>query len=320
MNTLDASYITEQNKIASSGAWIWLLEIATPGLTTLRYANNSSNITWPAGSNTYSRGSFAMDDISESTSGKFPEYRLSIGDVTTDSALRERIKANSGLTGSTIRLMVVHSDHLDVTTPAIDELTEILSCELTAEAIVFTIGIPSLLGRRFPRDRYVPSFCRHKFAGGLCQYAQPAHERQSYEISFVPGVSGVSGTQYNTVQCANGRLISDVFRYSLPTGFGSTVEDVWGWTLMKDTGFTISGSQSNDGFFLANNHHRITQLYARVFMEVDGARPFVAESAGDLITLRLGYSECDHTLEACALRGNTQNYGGSPGIAGGVYG
>ncbi len=210
MNTLNTAYITEQNKIASSGAWIWLLEIATPNLSTLRYANNNSNITWPTGSNTYSRISFTMDDISESTSGKFPEYRLLIGDVTTDSTLRTRIKANSGLVGSTVRLLVVHSDHLDVTTPAVDELTEILNCELTAEAVIFTIGIPSLLGRRFPRDRYVPSFCRHKFAGGLCQYVQPARSRLSLQISFVPGVSGVSGIQYNTIQCANGNLIQNV--------------------------------------------------------------------------------------------------------------
>ena len=325
MNILDDAYIAEQNKIASSGAWIWLLEIATPSLNTLRYANNNSDVTWPVGGNTYSRISFLMSDIKTSTSGEFPEYKLQIGDVDLNSALRTHIKAAAGLVGSTIRLIVVHSAHLDLSTPAIDELTEILNCELTAEAVIFTIGIPSLLGRRFPRDRYVPSFCRHKFAGALCRYVQPDRTRTSSQISFAPGVSGEAGIQYNTITCGIGNLIQDVFRFApgvsgLEHFYDRGSTQKWTWILDKDTGFSVSGSKYNDGFFLANGYHPVTQLYVRVFIEADGARPFVAESSGNLITIRLGYDACDHTLEACALRNNTQNFGGSPGISGGMYG
>lgn len=201
---MNQTYINESTKVSTSGAWLWLMEIATAGTVILRYANNNEAIVW--GGNTYLPISFSMDDVSMSTSGKFPEYRLQIGSVALSGTLRTQIQTTGGLVGSTVRLMVVHSAYLSLTTPAIDEMAEILNCEVTAEAVVFTVGIPSLLSRRFPRDRYVPGFCRHKFKGALCRYSQS------------------------------------------------------------------------------------------------------------------GYDDCDHTLNNCIDRGNSQNFGGSPGIVGGVYG
>ncbi len=315
MDILNASYIAEQNKIASSGAWIWLLEIATAGQTTLRYANNNSNIQWPSGDpETYYTMSFSMDDLTVSTSGEFPTYKLQLDYVTLNSDVREQIKAVGGLVGSTVRLMVVHSAHLNLTTPAIDELAEILSCELTAAAVVFTIGIPSLLSKRFPRDRYVPAFCRHKFAGALCQYEQPENFISNTTISFIPGVAGNPGERYNTVWVNSGGLLAAVFNHAPGAAQGANR------ALDNDTGFTIRESQYNDGFFLANSYHAVGDKYVRVFVEEDGAREFFEEASGEEITLQLGYDRCDHTLEACALRDNTQDYGGSPGIAGGMYG
>ncbi len=335
--------------------------------------------------------------------------------------------------------------------------------------MTFTVGIPSLLSRRFPRDRYVAGFCRHKFAGALCKYVQPSHSRESFLIAFVPGVdTGVEDVRYNTITVGNGTLVSAVFDYapgiwSCPgnlTTNGSfevgvvgdrdgwttdfrdsgypTRWDLWGsatrrwawggskydrrsvgidssdinggvsqtisvvsgttytiscwvytisttsvrmmtridgvhlskyatadvgwekmtrtvtptedqltiwlggegeawfdavcmvegavageydqFALEENTGFTISGSLYNDGFFLANSYHGVGEKYVRVFMEVDGAKAFVAEPAGERVTIQLGYNICDHTLKACGLRDNTQNYGGSPGIVGGMYG
>jgi len=477
---MDAALVLEQNKIASSGAWIWLLEIAIAGTdTVLRYTNDNAvggtpsqlYTTWN-GHNYWSMP-FTMDDVVVSTDGKFPEYRLQIGEVDLDGAIRGWVGTNAGLVGSTVRLMVVHSAHLDLTTPAVDELAEILNCEVTAGAVVFILGIPSLLSRRFPRDKYVPGYCRHKFGGALCRYVQPTHQRKTSNISFIPGVvTGDPDIEYNTIYSSDGGLITDLFSHApgsmvspnslvLNGGFedgvvggtkfgwdstgypnywealksssvfwsstvskygnyscfyhnssnsdaikqtinltpgvtytfsfwaviaiqdpkatfkmfviigghrygiyvhddvigwarytrtltvpadsdgvtdivfagrssvyvdgvcavvGSTGGDFTGYGLSKDTGFTVSGSVSNDGFFLANMYHAVNELYVRVFMEDAGVKPFVAESAGAPITIRLGYDQCNHTLGACKLRNNTQNYGGSPGITGGMYG
>jgi len=322
MNILSPEYTEEQNKIASSGAWIWLLGIYTVGQTpdTLRFTNNNADIVFPTvGGNTYLKMPFSMDDIIESTSGKFPEYTLQIGDVDLASTLRTRIKATSGLVGSSVRLMVVHSDHLTLATPAIDEIAEILSCEVTASAVLLSIGFPSMLSRRFPRDRYVPSFCRHKFGGALCRYVQPAYSRTTNNISFEAGdEEGDKDIRYSIIRISSGRLIEDVFS-GAPGAYDRSYTPSR-YRLTNNTGFLVSGSLYNDGWFLANSYHLVNQLWVKVFMEADGARPFVAEPAGKLITIQLGYDGCDHTLEACALRDNTQNYGGSPGIAGGMYG
>lgn len=319
MQTLDTNYVSEENKLFASGAWLWLVEIITTGYTTLRYTNDNARVdathyalTWNG--HQYWAMPMAMDDVSMATTGEFPTYKLMLEDDDIGGVFRSRVQANAGLVGSMVRLMVVHSEHLAVTTPAIDEYMEILGCEVTARAVTFTVGIPSLLSRRFPRDRYVPTFCRHKFGGALCQYTQSPYLLTSTQVQFIPSGVGEPGERYNTIYVGDGNLIGDVFAWADGEYQGAQ------YALTTDVGFTVSGSALNDGFFVANNFHAVDDHYVRVFVEADGGRPFYAESAGASVTIRLGYNACDHTLEACQLRNNTQNYGGSPGIAGGVYG
>jgi len=319
MDNLNSAYVSEQNKIAAAGAWIWLVEIATTGYGTLRYTNNNAvgsgsqyYTTW----NGYQYWTMAMaiDDVAVSTSGEFPEYKVMFEDMDIGGTFRARVKATGGLVGSTIRLMVVHTDHLALTVPAVDEMAEVLGCEVTPRAVTLTVGIPSLLSRRFPRDRYVPAFCRHIFGGAMCQYRQSTYEFTSDRIQFVAGVSGEAGIQYNSIVALDGGLIDNVFAFADGEMQGAQ------YLLERDTGFSVSGSLYNDGFFLANKYHAVDDGGVRVFMEADGGQPFYPEAAGASVTIRLGYTGCDHTLDACKLRDNTQNFGGSPGIAGGIYG
>lgn len=315
---MNTAYITESNKIASPYAWIWLLEITTTGYgTPLRLTNNNDDVTWPvAGGNTYSKMPLTVDDIQVSTSGEFPEYKLIIGDVDLSGSLRTRIGAAGGLVGSVVRFMVVHSNHLDLTTPAIDEYADILSCELTAQAVVFTIGIPNLLSRRFPRDRYVPGFCRHRFEGALCQYEQPDYSVVSNNVVFSSPDSYAEGHPVDQITANGVNLVTSVFSEALPLGVAQGAN----WALSKDTGFTISGSISNDGFFLADNWYAVRPTYVYVKKEAESGRAFTPETVLTGVTIRLGYNACDHTLNACKFRDNMQNYGGSPGITGGIYG
>lgn len=309
---MNAAYTEEQYKLASPHAWIWLLEVAVAGEDTLRYTNNNSNIAWYG--NTYTRMPFTVDDLSIANSGKFPEYRLTIGDTGLSSTLRELVWDTGGCVDGTVRLMVVHSDHLAVTTPAVDEVAEILGCDVTLNAVTFVLGIPSLMGYRLPRDRYVPGFCRHKFAGALCGYVQPTYTRIGEAFSFI------RGTAYHTIQCGTGNLIQNVFRHA-PGGTTSTPgAAVWLWALSGRTGFTITGSTSNNQTFIANPYYAVTQLYVRVFTEAQGGPVFVEEAAGASVTLQLGFTTCNHSLADCTDRLNSSNYGGSPGIVGGVYG
>jgi len=325
MKTLDNSYITEQHKLATSGAWIWLLEISVIGTSmVLRYTNNNSAagyITWNG--NDYTNMPFTMDDVSASLEGKFPEYKLRIEDLSLTGALRTQVRATAGLVGSIVRLRVVHSAHLELTTPAIDESAEVLSCEVDLSAVTLTLGIPSLLSRRFPRDRYLPGFCRHKFGGALCQYTQPTspdgslYTATSNHVIFTLDVGTVEGYPVNKIWMENGDIVNKVFMFAEPRGEQRASGK---WALSKDTGFVISGSVSNDGFFVAENYYAVTPTTVYVRTAAKGGRPFTEETVLTTVTLTLGYDNCDHTLAACKLRDNTQNYGGSPGITGGVYG
>ena len=474
---MNSDYITEQNKLTSAGAWIWLLEISVPGpYSTMRYTNNNAygddtshfSTTWPTvGGEKYWTVPFSLDDMSASISGEFPEYQLRIEEVGLSSYLRTTVKASGGMVGGSVRIMIVHSDHLTLTSAAIDEVATILSCEVTAQAVTFTLGIPSLLSRRFPRDRYTPSFCRHKFEGALCGYTQPDYSLTSSQVAFTAGgdsdtvwvgdggllalfdrlpgfrdcpdnllsnggfesgtyvaktgwhpsgyaddwtIWGAAGdaerrwstdkAKYNThsyyhISARSEAGVSQVVSvpagsksqftmscwvYVVSTagegaggirvqiehvnGYYNTYASGVGWqkltltfahfnrsvvvrlggigyayfdgmctvdgavagdftelNLVGDAGFTVSGSAHNDGFLIANRLHPINDKYMWVRSQRnDWDTPFTAEGTGSAVTLQLGYTGCDHTLKACRLRNNSQNFGGSPGIAGGVYG
>ena len=326
MNKLESAYITEQNTLAAKGAWIWLLEITTAGQTpeTLRYTNNNQDITWPStGVNLYTAVPFTVDDTEMSLDGKFPEYRLQIGELCLTSDLRTRIQATSGLVGSVVRMRVVHSMHLALTDPAIDESAEVLSAEITLDAVTLVLGIPSLLSRRFPRDKYVPGFCRHKFGGALCQYLTPRlpdgtlRTATSNRTIFTLDVGTVEGYPVNRIYMESGNLVERVFIFARPIGTRQGSDKL---ALSKDTGFMISGSAHNDGFFVAENYYAVNGTTVYVQTEAVGGRALVKETVLTTVTLTLGYNDCNHTLDACKLRDNTQNYGGSPGISGGVYG
>jgi len=460
---VDSTYTTEKNKIASAGAWITLLDIALSGYTTLRYTsdNTGPGTVWPTGGNVYTRMPFSVDDVHVSTSGAFPQYKLVIGELDPEGTLRTQIKASRGMVHGTVRLRVVHSSHLTVTTGAVDELAEILDCSVTLDAVVFTIGLPSLLDKRFPRDRYSADFCRHMYGGALCRYTLPGVNLASSQVRFE------AGTDYHTIRVDDGGLLAffdntpgsrvcpgdlitngnmeygikggiwtggghiigwdtwgggaakrdwvdnqhkydthcyyhigsttksgisqtiDVVggeQYTLscwvklasppltlrlmtlvgttyysdpaiatsgwqkleltvtPTSANNGKMTVWiggtGWAwfdavcvvsgstpddyiqrqLSTNAGFTLSGSSINNGTMIANKDEEITDTFVRVCTDDVRANVFTDEAAGAAITLQLGYNECDHTLTACKLRNNAQNFGASPGMSGGVYG
>lgn len=327
MKTLDGHYITEQHALSSASAWIWLLEITTSGYgTPLRYTNDNYLISagppavygrvWPtSGGNTYTTMPFTLDDVEASLDGKFPEYRLRIEDLALSGDLRTRVQATYGMVGSVVRIRVVHSDHLTLTTAAIDESAEVLGCEVDLGGVTLILGIPSLLSRRFPRDKYLPSFCRHKFGGALCQYAQSGYSVTSSSVQFELGVQ-TGDNPVNRIIVTGVDLAMGLFYYALPKGTKSGSN----FLIAKDIGFTVSGSVSNDGFYLADDYYPVHPTYVYVKTEAVTHQAMVNETVLTGVTIQLGYNGCNHTLNACKLRDNSQNFGGSPGISGGVYG
>ena len=303
---MDTTYLEEKNVIASSGTWIWLIEITLSGQTSTRRTNNNETVSW--GGYEWHPAAFAIDDINESTSGEFPEYRVQIDDADLSGSLRTRIQNYDGLIGETIRFRIVHSAHLDLTTPAIDESVEVLSCEVTAQSVIFTVGLPNLLGYRFPRDRYVPGFCRHKFKGGLCKYVTNRPVYTSDGISF-----GLYATKFSLKDNNNGFV--DFLKH-----FITPIQGTSAYMLTTDIHIIVSGSSLNNGTLLAISNPNLPvyqdRIYVEAFVETEAAGEPIQLSTVETFT----FDTCDHTLEACTERNNSINYGGSPGIVGGVYG
>ncbi len=165
---LSPEAILEKNKLAAAQAWILLFEI-TINSNVIRLARAHDKVVWPsAGGNTYWPYPIELDRIAESSRGELPKFKLKVGDV--ERVLEPWLQDYAGAVGDSIRLLVVQSEHLDLTDPEVDESFEILETQSDAEWITFTLGLPSPFTKRFPSDRYLPNTCRHAFKGIPCGY------------------------------------------------------------------------------------------------------------------------------------------------------
>jgi phage-related protein len=88
-----------------------------------------------------------------------------------DINLNAAMNAFDGLRGAVVTVYVVPSGNLAANAAEITEVFTIIETSADNQWITFTLGYADPLGRRFPRDRYVTSACRHVFGGAFCQYA-----------------------------------------------------------------------------------------------------------------------------------------------------
>jgi len=161
--------IVEKNQISDGGAWILLVELDVTGLggTVYYMTSNNANITWNG--ILWAARPMQMGDVSESIDSKIPRLTLQLADTYRWYA--PLLYIYDGMQGATVRLRVVHSDNLNITTPDVDETYSVVEAKLNQDWLEFTLGCVDPLGKRFPRDRYVASMCRHRYRGRLCQYA-----------------------------------------------------------------------------------------------------------------------------------------------------
>ncbi|MHC1726494.1 MAG: hypothetical protein AB9866_10870 [Syntrophobacteraceae bacterium] len=172
--TLPAELTIEKNKLHSKSATIWLVEAeiagADPALT-LRYAHQSSDIEWDG--ETWLKSSFQISGLNQTTKGKNAEVQLAIANV--DQAIQAEVETYSGFIGTTVRLYLVSSEHLDLATPMFSSLFEVIRTECRLEAVIFTIGAENFYLRQFPADTIMSNVCRWwkngQFKGTRCAYA-----------------------------------------------------------------------------------------------------------------------------------------------------
>ncbi len=160
--------ISEKNKLASTGAWIMLLEIISPiSSTYIRVCTNDEDIEW--NSETWYAFPFEIDDIGETSKGEVPQLTCRVSNITR--VIQAQVETEKGGVGSLVTIMVVHSDNLDEATPEISIPFEVTGSSFDEEWAYFILGVPSPFKKRFPRNRVLNTFCNHKyFKGTRCQY------------------------------------------------------------------------------------------------------------------------------------------------------
>ena len=165
MLSLSSVAILEKNKLHSDGAWIILLEIQVAGLPDIiRICRNSENVEW--GGHEWIAFPFELGDVSEDTKGTLPSVELKVSNVT--KTLQYYLEQASGGVQSKVVLRVVHSKHLDLAYPELEEVFSVTKTKATAQWVTFTLGMNYPSGARRPLRRYLKNFCPFKFKGLEC--------------------------------------------------------------------------------------------------------------------------------------------------------
>ena len=171
--TLPSVLVVEKNQIATGSAWILLVEITLPDeVTILRFARNNENVVFDG--ETYYQFPFEIDPIDNQSRGQIPQVNLKISNVTR--TLQTYLEQFEGGIGSTVRLIVINSAHLDDVTPAeyaeLELNFEVVGAEADANYATFTLGVPNPLSKLFPLHRFIANHCNwaSRFKGAECGY------------------------------------------------------------------------------------------------------------------------------------------------------
>lgn len=164
MLNLSQAAILEKQKLQSDGVWLILLEVIIPGVEIINIVRNTEDITW--GGVKWIAFPFELDDLKEDSKGGIPELTLRISNVTR--ALQNYLEQIGGGVGCSVVFRVVHSEHLDITTPEIMEEFTIQHVTVDQDWVVFTLGAGDPLMKRFPPRRFLRNFCPFKYRGVEC--------------------------------------------------------------------------------------------------------------------------------------------------------
>lgn len=163
MLSLSAAAILEKNALANAGAWIILLEVVI-GSSTLRFCYNNEDVTWNG--ETWIAFPFDIEDVGEDSQGEFPAVQIRVGNVTR--AVQYYVEQADGAVGSSVTLRIVHSEHLDQTTPEIEEAFAVTKTVCDAQYVSFTLGGAYPITSRRPARRFLKNFCPFQYKGVEC--------------------------------------------------------------------------------------------------------------------------------------------------------
>ena len=329
--TLSPAITTQKNALATSGAWLLLMEIWYDGVKITSpdpgWVNNTEDLIWDAA--TWKKKSFRLAQVKESLKGELPKTTLTIYDV--DEELKTQLQDNDGLSQGEVRIRRIYSDKDgNVTNTGILQFFNILETQYSdgENAIVFNIGVQNLVSKRFPRDRYVSTICRHIFKGGLCRYGEDTDGSGNSlgsitltnQIRFVINSEGpilqyyIWLAPYAAFKISVGGILTKRFnteQWISITGSGANNGRYQIEAVLNTDESTLNEWAPYNGRSDGGTHYRLNSTDAPAFTIVGEGL------AGRTITIA---AVCDHSVFACGNFDNLVKYGGSPGISEGIYG
>ena len=165
-------YITiEKNKLSSSGAWLWLLDIYIDSEDTLHFVDNIENFTYLG--TVYYKCNFHMSPYDKSEPGRLSNVTLEITNADLVGYVLPYVDDYDGLIGCNIVRTPVNSKFLSIDMSAKSEDFIVTGCSAGEKSISFVLGAPSPLSRGFPSGRYFGGYCRYvrRFKGAECGYS-----------------------------------------------------------------------------------------------------------------------------------------------------
>jgi len=171
MITLPADLVLMKNSPAQT-PWFVLLDITlvnpidSEDTQVIRVVNNSENVSYQ--SNTYQKYIFELEAREQLSNGQLPELRLRLSNAV--QTLSAYFLTYGGGLGGTVKITVVQADNLTEVVSELEETYDILSSMKTNDWVELSLGLPSPLKRKFPKDVYNPYSCQWKFKSCECGY------------------------------------------------------------------------------------------------------------------------------------------------------
>jgi lambda family phage minor tail protein L len=180
--TLSALANIEKNKLSSTGAWIVLFTIQTPGGDIIRLCLNNEDVYWPSTpttvDNLYIAFPLELDEIGETSKGEVPQIAVKVSNVSR--AIQYYLEKEQGMMNSEVIIRVVHSGNITTASlgageynadPEVTLNYDIIDSHSDSKWVTFILGSGSPYRMRFPKNRVMRNFCPFLFKGARCKYS-----------------------------------------------------------------------------------------------------------------------------------------------------
>lgn len=158
--------IQESNKIASPNAWLWLLTVTLPDTSIVRLVKNNENITFDG--NVYTKFNFNVQAGAETSKAAIPVWSIVFSNQSR--IMGAFAEQQNGAVGSTVLIQRVNSGHLAESFVDLEFEFSVTSSSVIGQNVTYNLGVPDLLGNRFPQWRYTARHCRFQFELDECAY------------------------------------------------------------------------------------------------------------------------------------------------------